>query len=48
VALSFMSESRRLVNTRLRRELRVRLRYPRVHDGLLAEPGGGRPRTECS
>jgi len=36
MALSFMSESRRLVNTRLVRELRVRLRYPRVHDGLLA------------
>jgi nucleoside-diphosphate-sugar epimerase len=32
--LSFMGESRRLVNTRLKRELRVRLRYPRVHDGL--------------
>jgi nucleoside-diphosphate-sugar epimerase len=26
--LSFMSESRRLVNTRMKRELRVRLRYP--------------------
>jgi nucleoside-diphosphate-sugar epimerase len=38
MALSFMSESRRLVNTRLVRELRVRLRYPRVHDGLLADP----------
>ena len=36
MALSFMSESRRLVNTRLTRELRLRLRYPRVHDGLLA------------
>ncbi|HEX7437656.1 MAG TPA: SDR family oxidoreductase [Caldimonas sp.] len=34
--LSFMGESRRLVNTRLVRELRLRLRYPRVHDGLLA------------
>lgn len=35
--LSFMGESRRLVNTRLKRELRVRLRYPRVHDGLAAD-----------
>ncbi|HEX7438721.1 MAG TPA: SDR family NAD(P)-dependent oxidoreductase, partial [Caldimonas sp.] len=34
--LSFMGESRRLVNTRLVRELRLHLRYPRVHEGLLA------------
>jgi nucleoside-diphosphate-sugar epimerase len=32
--LSFMSESRRLDNTRLRRELGVRLRYPDVHHAL--------------
>jgi nucleoside-diphosphate-sugar epimerase len=32
--LSFLSESRRLDNTRLKRELRVRLRYPTVRDGL--------------
>ena len=32
--LSFMSESRRLDNQRLSRELRVRLRYPTVRDGL--------------
>jgi len=32
--LSFMSESRRLDNTRLKRELRLRLRYPTVADGL--------------
>jgi len=32
--LSFMSESRRLVNDRLKKELRVRLRYPHVRDGL--------------
>ncbi|MGH8781366.1 NAD-dependent epimerase/dehydratase family protein [Paraburkholderia sp.] len=32
--LSFMRESRRLVNTRLKRELRVRLRYPSVDDFL--------------
>ena len=34
--LSFMSESRRLDNRRLKRELRLRLRYPTVHTGLLA------------
>ncbi len=32
--LSFMSESRRLRNDRLKRELRLRLRYPTVADGL--------------
>jgi nucleoside-diphosphate-sugar epimerase len=32
--LSFMSESRRLVNTRMLQELRVRLRYPTTLDGL--------------
>jgi nucleoside-diphosphate-sugar epimerase len=32
--LSFMSESRRLDNTRLKRELRVRLRYPEVASAL--------------
>jgi nucleoside-diphosphate-sugar epimerase len=37
--LSFMGESRRLDNTRLRRELRLRLRYPRVEDGLRAGAG---------
>lgn len=36
--LSFMRESRRLDNTRLKRELRVRLRYPTVASGLLAAP----------
>ena len=36
LAASFLGESRRLVNTRLKRELRLRLRYPRVHDGLRA------------
>jgi nucleoside-diphosphate-sugar epimerase len=45
MALSFMSESRRLVNGRMKNELRVRLRYPRVHDGLLAA-AGDRPCTE--
>jgi nucleoside-diphosphate-sugar epimerase len=32
--LSFMSESRRLDNRRLKRELRVALRYPTVREGL--------------
>jgi nucleoside-diphosphate-sugar epimerase len=32
--LSFMSESRRLVNTRMKSELRVALRYPNVATGL--------------
>jgi len=34
--LSFMGESRRLDNRRLKRELRLRLRYPTVAAGLLA------------
>ena len=34
--MSFMSESRRLDNRRLKRELRLRLRYPTVEDGLRA------------
>jgi nucleoside-diphosphate-sugar epimerase len=34
LVLSFMSESRRLDNTRMKRELRVALRYPQVADGL--------------
>jgi nucleoside-diphosphate-sugar epimerase len=34
--LSFMSESRRLDNQRLKRELKLRLRYPTVAEGLLA------------
>ena len=32
--MSFMSESRRLDNRRLKQELRLRLRYPTVEDGL--------------
>jgi nucleoside-diphosphate-sugar epimerase len=35
---SFMSESRRLRGDRLRRELRVRLRWPTVHDFLAQTP----------
>ena len=34
--LSFMSESRRMDNTRLTQELRLRLRYPTVSEGLVA------------
>jgi nucleoside-diphosphate-sugar epimerase len=34
--LSFMGESRRMDNTRLKRELRLRLRYPTVASGLLS------------
>jgi nucleoside-diphosphate-sugar epimerase len=36
VLLSFMSESRRLDNSRLKRELRLVLRYPTVEQGLRA------------
>jgi nucleoside-diphosphate-sugar epimerase len=36
--LSFMSESRRLDNHRLKRELRLRLRHPTVATGLVAGP----------
>lgn len=32
--LSFMSESRRMVNTRMKHELRLRLRYPTIQEGL--------------
>jgi nucleoside-diphosphate-sugar epimerase len=37
--LSFMNESRRLANDRIKRELRVALRYPSVHDGIAAAQG---------
>lgn len=36
LTLSFMSESRRLDNRRLKRELRLRLTYPTVAEGLRA------------
>ncbi len=36
VQLSFWSESRRLDNRRLKHELRLKLRYPTVREGLLA------------
>lgn len=41
--LSFMGESRRLDATRLAKELRVRLRYPTVHEGLRAGLDGYPP-----
>ncbi|MBI3157000.1 MAG: SDR family oxidoreductase [Burkholderiales bacterium] len=34
MTLSFMGESRRLANARMKRELRLRLRYPTVREGL--------------
>lgn len=34
--MTFMGESRRLLNTRMKRELKLRLRYPHVIDGLRA------------
>lgn len=34
VLLSFMSESRRLRNARMKKELRLKLHYPQVRDGL--------------
>ena len=42
MVLSFMSESRRMDNTRLKRELRLKLHYPTVETGLLAGPMGYR------
>jgi hypothetical protein len=32
--MSFMRESRRLVNTRMKAELGVRLRFPSVYEGV--------------
>jgi nucleoside-diphosphate-sugar epimerase len=37
--MSFMSESRRLHNARMKRELGLVLRYPTVREGLAATPG---------
>ena len=37
--LSFMGESRRMDNRRLKRELRVALRFPTVLQGLQVAPG---------
>lgn len=41
--MSFMSESRRLDNTRIKRELRFRLRYPTVEVALRELAGGKSP-----
>lgn len=41
--LSFMRESRRLDNRRLKQELRLRLRYPTVHAGLVETPARDKP-----
>jgi hypothetical protein len=41
--LSFMSESRRMDNTRLKTELRVALRYATVAQGLRVKPAYRRP-----
>lgn len=38
---SFLTESRRLVNRRIKRELRFRLKYPTVHAGLVAQIEAG-------
>jgi hypothetical protein len=38
--LSFMRESRRLDNARLRWELRVHLKYPSVREGVAAAARG--------
>jgi len=39
--LSFMSESRRLRNQRMKTELGLRLRYPTVREGLAVQAGAG-------
>lgn len=41
--MSYLSESRRLDNTRIKRELGVRLAYPGVAAGLAPSVGGSRP-----
>ena len=38
MALSFMNESRRMHNQRLKTELRMKLRYPTVREGLQGKP----------
>jgi nucleoside-diphosphate-sugar epimerase len=47
VQLSFMAESRRLDNRRIKRELRARLRYPRVEQALLAMAAEGQADGEA-
>jgi nucleoside-diphosphate-sugar epimerase len=50
LSLSFMGESRRLDNTRLRQDLRLRLRYPTVAEGLQPcdRDAAGRPLSDAS
>jgi nucleoside-diphosphate-sugar epimerase len=47
VRLSFMSESRRLHNDRLKRELKLVLRYPTVREGLSNTPEPPRTVRPC-
>lgn len=44
--MSFLAESRRLGNTRMKRELRLRLRYPDVDAGLAAIYASNNPSTD--
>ena len=44
--MSFMSESRRLLNQRLHDELRVRLRYATVREGLAGAGAPGATRRD--
>lgn len=44
--MSFLGESRRLVNTRMKRELRLVLRYPTVAEGLRAGAASNPPGKE--
>jgi nucleoside-diphosphate-sugar epimerase len=46
--LSFMSESRRLANARMKRELGLKLRYPTVDDGIAAARQQGKSPCSCS
>lgn len=46
--LSFMNESRRLDNTRMKRELKLRLRYPTVEVGIAAVLQRGVSSCSCS
>ncbi len=48
--LSFMDESRRLSNQRITQELKAKLRYPRVEDGITAawNEWNKRKETSCS
>ena len=47
MALSFMAESRRLANDRIRRELRADLKYPTVREGFAAALDCARGSVRC-